>query len=428
MKNDPEHTHNYYAATAHAAPARPALNDNIEVDVAIIGGGFSGIASAISLAERGFSVAIAEAKQIGWGASGRNGGQVLGGWSGEGELINQLGPRAEEFLWKTRYLGNDIVEARIQKYGIDCDYARGAATVAFNARQMKSLEAEFEESENHGLTGILSLADKTEIRRHVGSDLYYGGLIDRRGAHCHPLNLCLGEAAAAETIGVRIFENTTVTSIEHKERPVVHTENGHIRARWAILAGNAYHSLEAKKLGGYMLPAKTYVLATEPLSEDLANSIMVENLAVCDANWVLDYFRLTADRRFLFGGRCNYANNDIADIEGSLVPRMREIFPQLADVRTDYAWGGVIGIPLNRVPLVGHVSKQVLYVQGYSGHGVNCSHIIGEMFADAIEGDCANLDLFEDAKHLKVPMADIIGSPMLALGMSYFRLRDKLGL
>ena len=418
----------YYAATAHPAKAHPALDRDIEVDVAIVGGGFTGIASALSLAERGFSVAVADANQVGWGASGRNGGQVLAGWSGDGEFAKQVGAKAEEFLWRTRYLGNEIIEARLKKYAIECDYTLGAATVALNARQMTMLEAEFADCAAHGQADMLSLADDAGIRRHVGTTMYCGGLIDRRGAHCHPLNLCLGEAAAATNLGVQIFENTQVTSIEHGASPVVVTEHGRIRAKHVILAGNAYHTLEKQRLDGYMLPAKTYVLTTEPLDEATASELLPDNLAFCDANWVLDYFRLTADRRMLFGGRCTYSNRDIDDIEGAIAPRMREIFPQLKSVKTEYAWGGVIGIPLNRVPLIGRVSDNVLFAQGYAGHGVNCSHIVGEMFADAIEGQNAAVDLFESTRHFKIPAADQIGGPMLALGMSYFRLRDRLGI
>lgn len=429
MQNHKEkHTHSYYAATAHAAPERAPLSGDIEADVAIVGGGFTGVASALSLAERGFKVVLLEANRIGWGASGRNGGQVLGGWSGEGELVKQLGPRAEEFLWKTRYLGNDIVESRIQKYDIKCDYTHGAATVAMNARQMHALEAEFAESVEHGLGDVLALVDGPGLRKHAATDAYIGGLIDNRGAHCHPLNLCIGEAAAAERAGVKIFEGTVVEEIEHGPAPVIKTANGRVRAKHAILAGNAYHTLEKKKLGGYMLPAKTYVIATEPLDSALALELMPTNLAICDSNWVLDYFRLTGDNRLLFGGRCTYSNREIDNIEGSLAPRMRRIFPQLEKAKVEFAWGGVIGIPLNRVPLIGKVSEHVYYAQGYAGHGVNCGHIVGEMFAEAIKGKENGLDLFGEVRHFRIPAAEHVGGPMLALGMTYFRMRDALGI
>ncbi len=421
------HAPSYYAASAQTAPDRPVLSEDIETEIVIVGGGFTGVASALSLAERGHSVVLLEANRIGWGASGRNGGQVLGGWSGEGELVKQMGPKAEEFLWKTRYLGNEIVEARMQKYDIKCDYVRGAATVALNARQMKALEEEFADYAEHGMDGVVELADGPGLRKHMATDAYVGGLIDHRGAHCHPLNLLLGEAAAAEKNGVKIFEGTPVTAVDHGPAPVVHTANGKVSAKYVILAGNAYHMLEKEKLSGYMLPAKTYVIATEPLSDDLAEELLPSNLAICDSNWVLDYFRLTGDRRLLFGGRCTYSNRDIDDIEGELAPRMRRIFPQLKNTRVEFSWGGVIGIPLNRVPLIGKVSDNVFYAQGYAGHGVNCGHIVGEMFADAVRGKETGIDLFDETKHFRIPAADIVGGPMLALGMSWYRMRDALG-
>ncbi len=428
MQQREAHTPSYYAASAHTAPERPALNDHLEADVAIVGGGFTGVASALSLAERGYSVVLLEANRIGWGASGRNGGQVLAGWSGEGELVKQLGPKAEEFLWKTRYLGNEIVEARIQKYDIKCDYVHGAATVAFNNAQMKSLEEEYADCVAHGFGDVMALVDGPGLRQHVATDAYIGGLVDRRGAHCHPLNLVIGEADAAERNGVKIFEATHITKIDHGASPTVHTDNGSVKAKHVILAGNAYHTLESKKLHGLMLPAKTYVIATEPLGEELAHELLPDNLAICDSNWVLDYFRLTGDNRLLFGGRCTYSNRDIGDIAGELGPRMRKIFPQLEKTKVDYAWGGVIGIPLNRVPLIGKVSDSVFYAQGYAGHGVNCGHIVGEMFTDAIRGKETGVDLFDATRHFRIPAADTIGGPMLALGMTWYRMRDALGI
>lgn len=427
MQTREPHTSSYYAASAHSGPERPALNETVEADVAIVGGGFTGVCSALSLAERGHSVVLLEANRIGWGASGRNGGQVLGGWSGESELAKQAGPKAEEFLWKTRYLGNEIVEARMQKYDIKCDYVRGAATVAFNSKQMKGLEEEYADSVEHGFGDYMELVDGPQLRRHAATDAYIGGLIDRRGAHCHPLNLLLGEAAAAEKNGVRIYEGTPVTNIDHGPSPAVQTENGRVNAKQVILAGNAYHTLEKKTLHGLMLPAKTYVIATAPLGDELADELLPDNLAICDSNWVLDYFRLTGDKRLLFGGRCTYSNRDIDDIEGELAPRMRRIFPQLENTKVDFAWGGVIGIPLNRVPLIGKASENVFYAQGYAGHGVNCGHIVGEMFADAIRGKESGVDLFDQVSHFRIPAADTIGGPMLALGMTWYRMRDALG-
>lgn len=422
-----DHVKSYYAASAHETPPRAPLQGDISAEICVIGGGFSGVATALTLAERGHDVALLEANRVGWGASGRNGGQVLPGWSGEGEMIKQLGSRAQDFLRRTRYRGNEIIEQRIAKYSIECDYVRGAATVALNAKQMAALAEEYESGRAAGAASDLELVDQEQLKNHVVSDIYAGGLIDRRAAHCHPLNLCLGEARAAEKLGVRIFEGTPVQSIAHGEKPVVATASGNVEAGAVILAGNAYHRLEQKDLGGYILPAQTFTIVTEVIGENRAKSALPDNLAICDANWALDYFRRTADHRILFGGLCTYNNREISDIEGALLPRLCQIFPQLADVRSEFAWGGAIAIPLNRVPMIGRTSENVYYVQGYSGHGVNCSHIAGEILADAVEAKTEGVDLFEAVRHFKIPAANLIGNPMLALGMTWFRMRDALG-
>lgn len=428
MTDANRHVDSWYAASAAPAPERAPLDGDIETDVCVIGGGFTGVAAALSLAERGREVVLIEARRIGWGASGRNGGQVLPGWSGEGEMMKQLGPEAEAFLRRTRYRGHEIIEERIEKYQIACDYVRGAATVALNQRQMKSLIEEHDDAKANGGADHLELVDAAGLRPHVATDAYRGGLIDRRAAHCHPLNLCIGEARAAESLGVRIFEGTAAKAISHLATPVVETDRGKIRAKSIILAGNAYHHLEARRLAGYMLSAQTFMIATEPLGSARAVEILPDNLAICDANWVLDYFRRSSDDRILFGGRCTYSNREIIDIEGSLLPRLKRILPQLADIRVDYAWGGAIGIPLNRVPLIGRAGQNVFYVQGYSGHGVNCAHIAGEILAGAVGAEADGVDLFEAVRHFRIPAAKLVGNPMLALGMTWFRMRDALGL
>ncbi|NWG91176.1 MAG: FAD-binding oxidoreductase [Parvularculaceae bacterium] len=422
-----EHVRSWYAATANPSRERPPLAGEHEADICVIGGGFTGVSAALTLAERGRSVILLEANRIGWGASGRNGGQVLAGWSGEGEMAKQLGEDGVRFLRRTKYRGHDIIEERIAKYEIACDYARGSITVAANAKQQRALAAEYEAEKALGADHF-ELLDDTSLRAHVATDAYCGGLIDRRGAHCHPLNLCLGEAQAAEKLGVRIFERTEVSSIDGDAAPVVRTAAGSVRAKFAILAGNAYHKLAQSTLRGAMLPAQTFMIATERLGPERARDALPDNLGVCDANWVLDYFRRTSDDRLLFGGRCTYSNREIIDIEGSLLPRLKRILPQLGDVKVDYAWGGAIGIPLNRVPLIGKLRDNLYYAQGYSGHGVNCSHIAGEILADAIEAKTADIDLFEAVRHFRIPAATLVGNPLLAMGMTWFRMRDVIGI
>lgn len=421
------HAPSWYAATAHASPSRPVLEGRREADVCIIGGGFTGVAAALMLAERGRSVVVLEAERVGWGASGRNGGQVLPGWSGEGELAKQLGPRGVEFLNRTRYAGNDIIERNIQRYDIRCDYVRGAMTVANNQRQWIGLLEEYEESRNRSDAGGLTLVDREQLPTHVASRAYAGGLIDARAGHCHPLNLVLGEAAAAERLGVQIFEGSPAQDVVAGEPHVVKLRAGEVRANSVILAGNAYHRLARGRLGGLMLPAQTFMMATAPMGEDRARALLPGNLAVADANWVLDYFRRTSDHRLLFGGRCTYSNRVARDIIAELRPRMLRVFPDLADIAIDFAWTGTIGIPLNRVPLIGEIERNFYFAQGYSGHGVNCSHIAAAILGDALDLRDADARLFEEIRHFRIPAAGMIGNPMLALGMTWFRIKDALG-
>lgn len=421
------HAPSWYAATATPSPQRPAFAGKAGADVCVIGGGFTGVAAALTLAERGRSVILLESNRVGWGASGRNGGQVLPGWSGEGEMAAQLGERGAAFLNRTRYAGNEIIERNIQRYGVTCDYARGAMTVANNKRQLDALAEEYEDAQKRSDGNHLTLIQGEALRRHVATDIYRGGLIDARAGHCHPLNLVLGEAAAAERLGVRIFEQSPVVEVLQGDPHVVTTAAGEVRAKAVILAGNAYHRLAKDALGGLMLPAQTFMMATAPLGDARARTFLPGNLAVCDANWVLDYFRLTSDHRLLFGGRCTYSNRVAADITGELRPRMLRVFPDLADVAIDYAWTGTIGIPLNRVPLIGEIAPGYFYAQGYSGHGVNCSHIAAEILADAMDLRDTDKKLFEEVRHFRIPAAGVIGNPMLAMGMTWFRIKDALG-
>ncbi len=422
------HPPTWYAATAQVPPARPALQGRLDSEICVIGGGFTGVAAALTLAERGRRVVLLEANRIGWGASGRNGGQVLPGWSGESEIAGQIGERGTEFLDRTRYAGNQIIERYIQQYDIDCDYVRGALTVANNQRQLDALYNEHAEARSRGAAEHLKLVKREDLNRHVASDVYRGGLLDKRAAHCHPLKLVLGEAAAAEARGVLVFERSPVAQISSGKPHVVTTPQGEVAAQSVILAGNAYHRLAKESLGGLMLPAQTFMMATAPLGEEKARALLPDNLAVADANWVLDYFRRTPDNRLLFGGRCTYSNRVAADIAAALRPRLSRVFPALADVAIDYAWTGTIGIPLNRAPLIGEISPGFFFAQGYSGHGVNCSHIAAEIIADAMELKDADKRLFESIRHFRIPAADVIGNPLLAMGMTWFRIKDALGI
>lgn len=264
------------------------------------------------------------------------------------------------------------------------------------------------------------------MREVLGTDAYKGGLINNRNGHLHPLNLCLGEGRAAAELGVQFFENSHVTGITHGDKPQVISDQGKVTADFVVLAGNAYTQLENKTLSGKVFPAGTYIIATEPLTDREVADINPLDMAICDMNEVLNYYRLSADRRMLFGGRCNYSGRVPTNIKDSIFPRMTKIFPQLANKRIDYQWGGNIGIVLNRVPMLGRSSKNVFYSIGYSGHGVNMTHLAGEIMADAVSGTFERMDIFANIKHQKIPLGRKFGSNMVALGMLYYKMRDLL--
>ncbi|MBT8049289.1 MAG: FAD-binding oxidoreductase [Gammaproteobacteria bacterium] len=416
----------YYAATVNEITDYPELEGSISVDICIVGAGFTGVATALTLAERGYSVALVEANRVGWGASGRNGGQLINGITGLAKVQKQHGDGVADMLWDLRWRGNDIVHERVAKYGIECDLKKGFVETALKPRQVKELEEYADELEKHHHPHPYELWDREKTRKMLGTDVYIGGLVSYHDGHLHPLNLCIGEARSAHELGVKIFEQSPVTGIQHGARPKVKTGKGQVEADCVVLAGNAYHRLESKHLSNLTFPAGSYIIGTEPLPEQIVAEINPLDLAVCDLNHIVDYFRLSADKRLLYGGRCNYSGREPSSIKAAILPRMLDIYPQLKDVRIDYEWGGMIGIVLNRIPTLGRINGNVYYCQGYSGHGVNATHIMGELVADAIGGTMEKFDLFADMKHFRIPGSQWMGNQIIALGMLYFRLKDRL--
>ncbi len=418
------HVSSYYAATVNDRTRYPELEGQLKADVCVIGGGFSGVATALNLAERGYSVVLLEANRIGWGSSGRNGGQMISGYSGEEELKRQLGSDGAKLLRDIRYLGHDIIESRIKTYNIDCSLKHGWMEAAAKPRHMDGIRTYYDELVKDGDGDSFEIVEPKDLRNVLDTGVYHGGLIDRRSGHLHPLNLCMGEARAAASLGVKIFENTLVTDFGGGAKPFAATARGRVEAASIVLAGDAHHNFKRGKLRGLMFPTGSYIIATEPLDESTARSLNPRDLAVCDSNIVLDYFRLSDDRRMLFGGRCNYSNRDPKDLVQALRPRLIEIFPQLAKAKIDYTWGGRIGIVLNRVPAIGRLEPNVYYMQGYCGHGLNATHVAARIVADAIMGTTERLDLFDKIRHTRLPVGRWAGNQMLALGMVYYRLRD----
>ena len=419
----------YYSATLNEETAYPTLQGRLSVDVVIIGGGFTGVASAVELAERGLKVAIVEANKIGWGATGRNGGQVTGSLSGDEamrkQMRNSLGEEVDDFIWHLRWRGHQIIKQRVAKYAIDCDLKHGHLHAAMKPAHMRELEAAYAEAERRGMGDEVTLLDAAGVRSHLASDLYCGALKNTRNMHLHPLNLCIGEARAAASLGALIFEHSPVLEIIHGANPAVVTAQGRIDAKQVLLAGDVYHKLEPKKLKGMIFPAMGGIVATQPLGE-LAGEINPQDLAVYDCRFVLDYYRLTADKRLLFGGGCNYSGRDSRDIASELRPGIERTFPQLKGVAIDFQWSCAMGIVVNRIPQLGKLSDNVWYCQGYSGHGIATTHIMGEIMAKALTGTLQQFDTFAACKQIKVPMGDVFGNPMLAAGMWYYGLLEKL--
>lgn len=419
------HTESYYAATVNDFTDFAPLQGARSADVCVIGAGFTGISTALHLAERGYNVHVVEANKVGWGASGRNGGQLIGGISGERKIARHHNRDIEELFSELRWAGHTIVRERIQTYGIQCDLKFGYLDVAIRQRHLRTFQDDYERLQKSGFPHELRLLSKDQTRETIGTDAYIGALLNMGNGHLHPLNLCIGEARAAQSHGATIYEQSPVLDITKGSKPKVITERGSVTADYVVIAGNAYHALE-RQLRGIMFPVKSFIIATEPLSNDLVAEINPQDLAVCDPNFVLEYFRLSADKRLLFGARLNYSGDDPAVIRQKHRKKMTRIYPQLAEARIDYAWGGTIGVPVNRVPQLGRISPNIYYCQGYSGHGVNVTHLAGQIMADAVAGTAERFDLFADIKPFVVPGAHLLTKPMVALGMLYYQIKDRL--
>nr|WP_300309171.1 FAD-binding oxidoreductase [Halomonas sp.] len=421
----------YYAATIHQASDYPQLEGDQRVDVAIIGGGFTGVNIAIELAERGFQVALVEANKIGWGASGRNGGQVTGSLSGQDAMLKQLSNRlgqedAEDFVWNLRWRGHRIIRQRIDKYAIPCDLKFGHLQAAYKPSHINELRRDYEASQQHEIGQHVEWLDAPATANVIGTSLYHGAIRNNFNMHLHPLNLCLGEARAAASLGVKLFEHSPVLDILHGDTPTVVTAKGRVIADSVVLAGNAYHRLERKALQGKLFPAALGIVTTAPLTSTQQASVNPEDLAVYDTRFVLDYYRLTADGRLLFGGGANYSGKPSADIGAELRPRLEHTFPQLKGIALDFQWQGMAGIVINRIPQLGKLSPNVFYAQGYSGHGIATSHIVSEIMANAVSGQLKEFDLFANMHHWRIPVSERIGNALLSAGMWYYQLREKL--
>jgi gamma-glutamylputrescine oxidase len=423
------HIDSYYAASAHPAPERPPLAGDIEADACIVGGGIAGCATALFLAERGYKVVLLEGNRIAYGASGRSGGQAIVGYAcSQDKLVAQVGRDDARKMFDISVEALDLIKALVAKHDIDCDLQWGHLHAAIKPRQETELRAWQDELVNdYGYTGTRWL-DKAELGTVLNTDRYIGGLRDDRSGHLHPLNYTLGLAAAAEKAGVRIFEQSMVTAIEHGATVRLRTASGaSVRAKHVALCCNAFID---EKISGHLrdriMPVGTYIIATEPLGRARLESLMRENVAVSDVNFVLDYFRCSHDHRLLFGGRVSYSGRDARNTASATRERMLNVFPSLADARVEYAWGGHVDITMSRAPDFGRLAPNVYYLQGFSGHGIALTGIAGQMVAETIAGQAERFDLFTRLQHRKFPGGPALRMPGLVLAMLWFRLKDLL--
>ncbi|WP_263264728.1 FAD-binding oxidoreductase [Pseudomonas sp. RIT-PI-S] len=424
------HTGSYYAASVPPATPRAPLHGQVHADVCVIGGGFTGVNTALELAERGLTVVLLEAQRIGWGASGRNGGQLIRGLGHDvSRFAHWVGEEGVRFLHDAGSASVDIVRQRVQRNGLECDLRWGYCDLANTQRHWQGLHEELQELQAQGYPHTLRLVEKQDLHQVVASDVYAGGLIDMGSGHLHPLKLIQAEAALAQARGAVIYEASSVRRIEKGPKVKVFTDHGQVTATTLVLGCDAFLEDLEPALEGKLLPAGSYVIATEPLGEARARALIPQNMALCDQRVALDYYRLTADHRLLFGGACHYSGRDPANIAEYMRPKMERVFPQLKGVGIEFQWGGMIGISANRFPQIGTLpsAPNVYYAQGYSGHGLNVTHFAARILAQAIaERESRAVDLFARVPHRTFPGGKRLRSPLLALGMLWYRCKELI--
>lgn len=415
----------YSEATSPPDP-QPRLEASLQADVCILGAGLTGLSTAIELAEAGLSVVVLEAKRIAWGASGRSGGQAIFGFGcDQSKIAAMVGLPESRRLFDWSLEGIRLIHERCAKFDIDCDLRDGHAHVPIKQRQVAELQSwQADLSENYGYD--LQWWDQAALREHLASDRYLGALFDPRSGHLNPLRYTQGLARAALSLGVRIFEDSSVVQLKRGARPVLRTAQGEVACSFAVLAGNAYVHGIAPELDSRIMPVGTYIGATEPLGAERARSLIGNDMAVADVNWALDYFRLSRDHRLLFGGRASYSTLPPPNLRRTLQRRMTRVFPQLADAKMDTVWGGYVDISMNRAPHWGRLGDNVYFAQGFSGHGIAATGLAGRIIAEAIRGQASRLDAFSRIGHRPFPGGRVFRTPMLVAAMAWFKLRDAL--
>ncbi|MBN7797863.1 NAD(P)/FAD-dependent oxidoreductase [Parahaliea mediterranea] len=422
------HVDSWYAASANRQLDFPPLAGEIEADVCIIGGGYTGLSSAIHLRKQGYSVALLEANKIGWGASGRNGGHVgTGQRADQQDLERWVGLEQAKALWDLGLEAVDTVCGLIDDYGIDCELKQGNLHVASkpaHARDLVEHVAHLSATYGYQQMRYVEAAELAEMTSGQG---FHGATLDTGCRHLHPLNYALGLAAAAGQLGAQLYEGSRVLSYHEGGQVRVKTDSGEVRARYLVLACNGYLEKLEPRTAGRIMPINNYMLATEPLPEALARQLIRDDTSMSDSLFVINYWKLSADNRLLFGGGESYSRRFPADIKGFVRKHMLRIYPELADTRIDYGWGGTLAITLNRMPDFGRLSANTFYAHGFSGHGVPTATLAGKLLAEAISGSAERFDVMASVPSRQFPGGTWLRWPGLVAGMLFYSLRDRLG-
>jgi gamma-glutamylputrescine oxidase len=417
----------YYEASATRSDSYAPLQTDIAVDVCVVGAGLAGLSAAIDLSDAGLTVAVLEAQRVGWGASGRNGGQALVGLACDMQVVErQLGHDAARQIWDTTVEAVELIRERCQRFGIDCEWQDGFLAAAVTERRAGELAQSVQALARDYGYDRMRLVDRAELPQWIASSRYRGAAFDSGSGHLHPLKYTLGLARAAAGLGVKIFEQSRVVQVQPGRLAVVRTPQGRVHCSHVLLAGNVYLADLVPRLATRIMPVGTFIAASRPLGAERAAMLLPRGSAVSDTQWVLDYFRLSRDHRMIFGGRVSYSTIPPRRLPEAMRRRMVGVFPQLADVPIEFAWGGYVDITMNRAPDFGRVADNVYYLQGFSGHGLALTGLAGRLVAEAIRGTASRFDLFARIRHRQFPGGRWFRTPLLVLAMAWYRLRDLI--
>jgi len=423
-----EHVDSLYRDTLRVhLPDTAPLEGSARADVCVVGGGVTGCSAALHLAERGYDVRLVEARRIGWGASGRSGGHLLPGLGVDmGFVRDQLGLEAAQRIWALSREAVALTESLVDRHAIPCDLKRGYVHTAITRRHVRNYQAWMAEMQRDYGYDELEWLDSAVLQERVCSDYYIGGVSEPAGRHLHPLNYTLGLARAAYEQGVTIHEQSPVVGIDEGEPAIVRTPTGSIQADYVVLGCNAYLEELEPALRAKIMPVSNFMIATEPLSDDQVAQTLPQDDAVADANFVLDYYKLSGDQRLVYGGQVSYDGGEPRNLRPRMETKIGHIFPALQGVGIDYMWGGWVGITLNRFPHFGRLGRNIYFAHGYSGQGMAMAGLAGELLAEAIGGQAERFDLFARMRHRNFPGGRRLRTPLLVLATTFYRLRDML--